>query len=326
MPRPLRVSCLALVLFLISAHAAAADTVSISYGADPTEEVPTRITATWNATEPNVRLIVTSKAVPQGCGVTYAGDDAPSTDVINRVVGASGSAWRDWTLANPGTLTLCAYLQRVDNAAPLGSTGPVLLTYRSARASVALQVPPRVTAGQIFKFYVPVSAELRRHLEVTLKPSGSRGCGADYQIDDPVSRDVIYTSVRGDHRYAKSIKAPSVDGIYLLCAYVSERPSDPAPEATASATFEVGPDLCAEARAKLEDANRAAGRAQAAAKRYGRHYRRDMRRAQRTHGARHRAYRRLAKREKKRHDRAIRARDAARNAAASAQSEVTAAC
>jgi hypothetical protein len=318
---------LALSLLLFGAVAAqAADTLSISYAGDPTEEVPTRVTATWSATESSVRVIVTSKPGPRGCGSSYPADAPYSQDVLNRVVASSGSVSWNWRLNDPGTLTLCGYLQRADAATLVAATGPVGLTYRSARASVALQLPSRVSPGAIFRFFVPVSAELRRHLEVTLKPTGSRGCGASYALDDPVSTDVLYFSMQGNHRFAKTIRAPSVNGLYLLCAYVSERPSDPAPEATFAATFDVGPDLCAEARAKLAAANRAARKAQSSATSYRRAYKRDERRARRTHGAKHVTYRRLAKRARRRYERAIRQRNAARDAAASAQTEVTAAC
>jgi hypothetical protein len=327
MPCLLRVLSLALTLFLFGAAGArAADTLSISYGADPTEEVFTPVTATWSSAESNLRVIVTRKAGSRGCGRTYAADDAYSTDVINRVVGSSGSASQNWRLNDPGTVTLCGYLYRANAPGLLAATGPVPLTYRPGRASVAIEVPPRVSPGQIFRFFVPVSAELRRHLEVTLKPTGSRGCGANYPLDDPVSTDLIYGYMQGNHRYAKSIRAPAANGMYLLCAYVSERPTDPAPEATFAATFEVGPNLCAEARAKLASANRTATSAQSSVTSYRRSYKRYQRRASRTHGASHETYRRLAKRDRSRYESAVRRRDAARAAAASAQAEVTAAC
>jgi len=327
MPHWLRLLWVALTFLLSGASPAqAADTLSISYGPDATEEVLTPVTVSWSAAESSIRVIVTRKPGSRGCGRTYGTDDPYSTDVMNRVVGPSGSATQYGRLNDPGTLTLCGYLQRADNAALLAATGPVPLTFRSARASVAIQVPPRVSPGQIFRFFVPVSAELRRQLEVTIKPTGTRGCGANYPLDAPVSTDLLYFYMQSDHRYAKTIRAPSVNGLYLLCAYVSERPSDPAPEATAAATFEVGPDLCADARAKLAVANRALRRAQASVTKYRKLYRRYERRARRTHGTERARYRRLAKRAKRRYDRAILRRDAARNAAASAQAGVTAAC
>jgi hypothetical protein len=255
--------------------------------------------------------------------VTYAIDDPRSTDVINRVVGPSGSLSQLWKLNDPGTLTLCGYLQRVDTGARLAATGPVPLTYRSGRASVAIQVPPRVSPGQVFTMSLPVSAELRRQVEVTLKPAGTRGCGASYPFDAPVSVDVFDLWMQGNQSYAPAIQAPSVNGTYLLCAYVSEGPTDPAPEATATATFQVGPDLCAAARTQLLAANRAVGAAQRSVAKYRAAYRRDLRRLESTHDRR---YRRLARHNLGRYQRALRRRAAARQAAASAQTAMTAAC
>ena len=62
---------LALTLALAgTASASAADTISVSFGADPTEEVPLAVTVTWNATS-NTRLYLTSKPDgPLGCGVS----------------------------------------------------------------------------------------------------------------------------------------------------------------------------------------------------------------------------------------------------------------
>lgn len=305
-----------------AAAAQVAPTLSITFGADPTEEVFTAITATWSSTESNLRVIVTSKAGSRGCGSTYAADHADSTVWINRLVGSSGSTSRYWRLLDPGTATLCGYLYRAGEPVLLAATGPVPLTYRAGRASVAIEVPPRVSPGQIFQFFVPVSAELRRHLEVTLKPAGSRGCGASYPLDDPVSTDLIYGYMQGDQRYAKTIRASGITGTYLLCAYVSERPTDPSPEAAFAATFEVGPDLCAEARAQLAAASHRLISAQSSVTRYRTSYERYARRARRTHAT----YRRLARRDKSRYARAVGRRKAARVAAAFAQAEVRAAC
>jgi hypothetical protein len=323
----LRVSCLAAVLACASAAPAeAADTLSITPGPDPREEVYSPITATWSASQADLRVIVTSKGGSQGCGATYAADDRYSQDWINRLVGATGSTARSWRLMDPGTVTLCGYLMRASDSVPLAATGPVPMTYRSATAGLQLQVPPRVTPGQIFRLTVPVSSELRREVIVTRKPMSPGGCGANYALDAPLSEDLMWRSTQFDQTLGRSVKAPSADGIYLLCGYVVERPGDPAPEAVTSASFEVGPDLCAQARDKLAAAKRAVRSRQSKVDRYRRAYRRADRRASRTHGARHAKLRRQARRLHARYDGAVRARDAARGAAGSAQTEVTAAC
>jgi hypothetical protein len=286
----------------------------------------TSITATWSSAQPSVRLIVTSKTGSRGCAASAAADIASGKVVMHRVRGASGSTSNQWKLDFPGTVTLCGFLLRSSDGALLAATAPVALTYRPGRASVSLEVPARVTPSQIFRFFVPVYAELRRDLVVTIKDASARGCGASYMLDAPVSENIFVRDMQGSHRYAEPERAPSVNGIYQLCAYVIESGSDPAPEATASATFEVGPDLCAAARAKLTAANRLARRAQSSVNRLRRTYRRYERRARRAEGATRRAYRRLARRDKRRYEAAVRRRDGARQVVTTVQSEVTAAC
>ena len=83
----------------------------------------TPVTATWSSTESNLRVIVTSKSGSGGCGSTYAGDDAYSTDVINVAAGPSGSTSRNWRINDPGTLTLCGYLYRMNDRTLSAVTG-----------------------------------------------------------------------------------------------------------------------------------------------------------------------------------------------------------
>src|SRR4051794_38658749 len=123
MPRSLRPLWLALAFVLFGAPGAqAADTLSIAYGSDPTEEGLTPVTVSWSAAESSVRVILTRKPASRGCGPTCAADDPYSNDVINRLVGPGGSATQYGRLNDPGTLTLCGYLQRADNGALLAAT------------------------------------------------------------------------------------------------------------------------------------------------------------------------------------------------------------
>jgi len=316
----------ALALALLAAPSAyAADSISVTAGTDPTEEVLTPITARWNSAQASVRVIVTKKPGNQSCAGNAAADLRSSTLLINYLGGASGGRFRNWTLADPGTLTVCGFLQRTDGAV-LAVSGPVPITYRSGRSTVTLEVPPRVTPGSAYRLVAVTDSELARHLAVTIKPSGPRGCGPSYPADSPLSSDLMYGRTQGPHRWGKAIRAPRANGLYLLCAYVGDSPADPAPEATASAAIEVGPDLCAEARAGLVTATRALGTAQRAVTRHRRSYKRYERLARRTHGARHARNVRLAKRDRRRYDRAVIRRDAARTAVGSAQAQVTATC
>ncbi|WP_028062212.1 hypothetical protein [Solirubrobacter soli] len=329
MSRTVMASLLVVVMLLATAASArAADTLTVTFGADPTEEVPIPITATWTSSDPDPRVIVTIKPDgPLGCGSAYNVDDPNSSDVIYTSGSASGSTTQTHTIYDPGTSIVCGYLQNSSSdASPLAVTGAVRLTVRSARATVSIQVPPRVDAGQAFALNAPVNTELSRRLIITLKPAGGRGCEATYALDDPNSTDVLYTTVQGTQTGTDTITAPTTNGTYLLCAYVVESGSDPAPEATSSATFLVGPDPCVTARAKLTAANKAVTTAEKAVARYRKSYKAYERKARRAHGAKRASYKRLAKRDKSRYKSAVRTRSKKRAALSTAQAGVTAAC
>jgi len=311
-----------------SASAHAAETLTLTFGADPTEEVPIPVTATWTSADPDPRVIVTIKPDgPLGCGSAYNVDDPSSSDVIYTTGSSSGTTTQNWTINDPGTSILCGYLQNTaGDSTPLAVTGAVRLAVRSARATVSIQVPPRVDAGQVFALSAPVSTELSRRLIVTLKPAGGRGCEATYALDDPNSSDAIYTTVQGSQTGTANVTASSTNGTYLLCAYVVESAGDPAPEATASTTFLVGPDPCVTARAKLKSATKAVTTAEKAVTRYRKSYKAYEKKAKRAHGAKRASYKRLAKRDKSRYKSAVRTRSQKRSALSTAQAAVTAAC
>jgi hypothetical protein len=112
----------------------------------------------------------------------------------------------------------------------------------------------------------------------------------------------------------------------LMCAYVGEGSSDPAPEATALASILVGPDPCVQARAKLKSANKAVKTAESAVSRYRKSCKSYEKKARRAHGAKRATYKRLAKRDKSRYTSAVRKRAKARGTLSAAQAAVTAAC
>jgi hypothetical protein len=239
--------------------AQADDTISVTFGADPTEEVPLPITLAWSSATASVRAYVTVKpAGGLGCAPNYAADEPNSSDVIDNAGGTpTGSASENRTFGEPGTFTLCGYLQSSSDGAVLRATGPVALTVRSANAAVALVVPARVDPGQTFAITANVTAELRRGLFVTVKPAGGRGCEPNYAADDPISSDAIYNAaVQGSASVSENITASQTAGNYLLCAYVQEGSGDTAPEGMASAQFAVGPDPCKAARSALAAAKR----------------------------------------------------------------------
>jgi hypothetical protein len=269
----LGVAFMALALTCASAHAA--DTITVAPGADPTEEVPVPITVAWSSGDPSPTIHITVKpAGPRGCAPNYAADDPDSQDVVaGSNVAAAGKLTTSWTAADPGSLTLCGYLEHASYVDPfaasaaLVSTGPVALDVRSATASVAIAAPQRVDPGQKFGLTVAVTAELSRQLFVTVKPKGGRGCEASYTLDAPVSDDVTDVTVQGAKSMPVTMTASRSAGSYLLCAYVQESSGDLAPEAAGQAVFRVGPDPCATAKTALTKATKAARTAKTATSR-----------------------------------------------------------
>jgi hypothetical protein len=317
------------LLFSLSASAQAADTISVSFGADPTEEVPIAITQTWSASSTNWLALVTIKpAGPLGCGVSYAADDPNSTDVMSTYTSAAGGTQsRNWTLETPGTYTLCAYLQESSSSTtPKAVSGPVALTVREARASMTLSVPARVDAGAVFPVSAAVTTELNRLVLVTAKPAGGRGCEATYALDDPNSNDVFSTYLQGTQSYSRNYTASSTAGTYLLCGYVQEGSSDAAPEAVTLAYFLVGPDPCVTARTALTAQQKKVKTAETSVSRNRSSWKKYDKKAKRAHGAKRKSYARQAKKYKSRYTSAVRKRAQERAKLATAQTNVTTAC
>jgi hypothetical protein len=315
-------------LALTTGSARAADSVTVSFGADPTEEVPLPVTLSWSSTDSTVGAFLTIKPIGSlGCGANYTADRANSRDVASGYGQTNPSKSVNWTQPDPGSYLLCAYLHHDSNGSsvPLATT-TATLTVRAARATVALAPPARVDAGQKFTLNVPVTTELQRGVFVTQKPAGGRGCEATYQLDRANAADVLYRSVQGTATASTDITAAQTNGTYLLCAYVQESSDDPAPEATTSATYLVGPDPCVAARQQLATANKAVKTAESSVNRYRSSYRRYDQRAKRAHGAKRRSLLRLAKRDRSRYRSAVRRRAAARGTLANAQAAVTTAC
>jgi hypothetical protein len=320
-----------LLLCLTAVSAAQADTITLTTGADPTEEVPLPITVTWSTAEQSPRVMVTVKPVgPLGCASTYAIDDPNSADAVYHIYGNSpaGSSTENWTADDPGSWLFCAYLQSTADGTPtLATSAPVTVAVRGARATASIVVPPRVDNGRPYPLSVPVTSELARRLFVTVKPAGGRPCEATYALDDPNSSDVIYQErVSGNQTVTVNASAITTNGGYLLCAYVQEGSSDTVAEATAQATFQVGPDPCLVAKAKLTSATKAVHVAETSVNRNRKSYQRYRAAARRAHGKARRTKRLLANRAHSRYVSAVHRRSTARAALAKAQAAVTTTC
>lgn len=277
----------AALALLTAAPARAQDTITVKTGPDPTEEVPFTITAEWkSSSNQNVALVTIKPAGGQTCAANYRADDASSEDVLTESGGATGSISRNRQIADPGEFIICGYLQESSSSTSArATTGPVPLSVRSAKATVALSAPARANPRQVVQLTTQATTELSRFVLITRKPAGGRGCEPNYRADDAVSDDVADFSVQGAQSVERNLSAGEVEGTYLLCAYVQEGSSDISPEATASLQYRVGPDPCVVARAALGRVERDVRRAGSAAGRHAADARRHRRLARRSSGA-----------------------------------------
>lgn len=242
-------------LALCAAGAQADETISITVGNDPTEEVPVPISVTWSSASTSPSVFVTVKpAGGQGCAPNYAAEAPNSSDVLATGGSATGTRSVNSTFSDPGNFTLCGYLQDGSSSSSTvrKAAGPVAMTVRSARASVAVVAPARVDSGRTLQLSVAVTAELLRTVFVTVKPFGGRGCEPNYAADATVSDDVLSRGIQGSQTVQTNATASQTNGTYLLCAYVQEGSSDIVPEATSAAQFLVGPSTaCSIARSQV---------------------------------------------------------------------------
>jgi surface-anchored protein len=325
--RALPVAALLLAFGASAAHAA--DSITVTAGTDPTEEVPLAVTANWtsSSTTGTAVYMTVKPAGPLSCGASYSADAPNSDDVLGTGVATpSGSNSANWTFSEPGTFTLCGYLQKLSDGTALAASGPVTVTVRSATASAAISMPARVDTGKPFPLSVAVTAELRRQVFVTIKPAGGRGCEATYTLDSPNSDDVLSGNAQGVQTVSGTVTASQTPGKYLLCAYVQESSSDTAAEATTSATFLVGPDPCVTAKGVLAAATKDVHTAEKSVNANRTSYNRYHKAIRKAHGKRRVTLRTLANRAHSRYVSAVRRRATARGTLGKAQAGVKTAC
>jgi len=252
--RRLSEALLVIGLFCAAPSVASAATLTLSTSADPTEEVPFQVTATYAADTASPAVLVTVK--PGGgapCASVYKSEAPSSNDVIYApgLSRQSGQETSTATQASPGTYVLCGYVQDSTGSDAAQIAKQLDVVVRPIRATLAIS-SATVPAEQSVQLTAQYTAELRRSLFVVIKPSGGRPCEANYPLEEPQSTDVLYDqSVQGSGAYPFSFSAPSDAGSYLVCGFVQESSSDLQPAAVASATLTVSPSPCDIATAQL---------------------------------------------------------------------------
>ncbi|HEY6889173.1 MAG TPA: hypothetical protein VI300_15375 [Solirubrobacter sp.] len=311
---------------LAAASASADDTLSLSVPAGAVEDVQTTITATWTSDDDTPWLALFVKpGVGGGCAVGPSEEDLVALRISGERPPTLDPAVKSWTPHEPGPYTVCGYVRDDDYLDY--TVASFELNVRSPAASVAIQAPPRVDPGQAVSITVPASAELARHLYLTVKSGATGlGCGASYAADAPMSRNLIIADLIGAQAPTITWTAPKVDGSWLFCAYVVERSIDPSPEAAASLTVSVAPDPCVQAVAALTAASKTSTRADANVRAARSAYNRADRAARRAHGRSRARLRRQASRKKAALRRTITAQSRAHGALDATTAAKVAAC
>jgi hypothetical protein len=331
MPRRLhalrRALPLACLLSLVAAASASADdALSLSVPAGAVEDVQTTITATWTSDDDTPWLALFVKpGAGAGCALGPSEEDVTSLRISGERPPTLDPAVKSWTPHDPGLYTVCGYVRDDDY---LDYTVAALeVDVRSAAASVAIQAPARVDPGQPVAITVPATAELNRHLYLTVKSGATGiGCAPTVSADAPMSRTIINADLIGAQAPTITWTAPKVNGLWVFCAYVVERSVDPSPEAAASLGITVAPDPCVLAVAALTAASAKSSRADAKVRSARSAYKRADRKAKRAHGRARARLRRQASRKKASLRRTITAQSRAHGARDATMAAKVAAC
>ena len=312
---------------LTTASARAADTIAVSFGADPTEEVPLPVTLTWSSQDSTAGAFLTIKPSGSlGCAPNYSADHANSRDVTYAGRQASGSKSTNWTETDPGSFLLCAYLHHDSNgeSAPL-ATATATLTLRSARATVGVVPPARVDAGRSSRS----TFQSRQSCSgASLPPKSRREAAAASRPTSLTARTRSTCSTatsRAPRQPARRLRPPGRRNLPPVRVHPGKQ------RRSGSGGDGVGdlpgrPLPCVTARQNLATANTAVKTVERSVTRYRTSYRRYAQRARHAHGAKRRSLLRLPARDKSRYRSAVRRRAAARGTLGKAQAAVTAAC
>lgn len=223
---------------LALAAPAQAAAMTITHDPDPTEERGVRVTVSGTAPADSALYVTYRPAGGQQCAPTYATEDAIANDLMyGRDVSGTYAETETLTVADPGQVLICAYLQGSSSDTQPRDQASLVLPVRSATATLGLSFPASVRPGQSFVAGANGTAEFARGLYVTIRPAGAP-CGPAYSIEDQHANDLLYgQSVQGT--FAQSMTVDGLNaGTYLACGYVQEGSGDLAPEAVASAVVQ----------------------------------------------------------------------------------------
>jgi hypothetical protein len=231
-----------LTAFLTAAALAApagaqAASLSLAVEGDPTEEIGFTVVASGVSDDDFDSVSGRIKAVGgAGCGPTWAtteGDSFffdtvrdPGAFTVRKAVERNG----------PGQYLLCAYLQDSTSDGTAKAAAQLVVTVRSARATLGIGVAPRSPVGPV-QLALNGTSELGRAIFARVKPTGGAGCGSSWATDTGSS--FVFSS-RVEGSFSRPVATSTLGrGFWLVCAWVQEDSGDLGPEAVAQAVFRV---------------------------------------------------------------------------------------
>jgi len=235
---------------IVAPTTALAESVGISVGSNPTQDVPLSVAATGVA-ETNARLyLLVQPSAEDACAST------PALDLGRWLSGSLGDALGAGRFSDNYTFTpteatqyrLCAYLDETPNDTPgavYAPSFPVVVPW----ATLSLSPNTAASDNQPVTVTATGATEVDRTLYILVQPPGSNTCGSAPEAD----HGTLLSSTLGEPLSAGSYSdsltfLPTETRSYTLCGYVDESPSG-YPNAVSSASFtNVTPQTRAEER------------------------------------------------------------------------------
>jgi hypothetical protein len=230
--------------------------------ADPTESVTVAVSVSGSSTDyKSLWLYVRSGT--SSCASTAATEQSVAVRslITGRSVTGAITEAASFSLSEPGTYRLCAYIAATSGAAPLAtSTGTV--TIRPATASLSSLGATTADPSESLQVAVSVSgtSEIYKSLWVYLHP-GTGSCASTTVTESAVAVRSLITgrSVSGAFTEAATF-AINTPGTYRLCAYVAAS-NGVTPLATRTATVTIRPARASLTAATVTSADPTEGRA-----------------------------------------------------------------
>jgi hypothetical protein len=232
-----------------ASSAAAAPTLTLRTGPDPTESIATQIEASGTSTNAETTLNATVKpAGGSGCAANSQADGGERLYFGLFVEEGPFSKSVNQTFDKAGSYVVCGWLNDESQSGdPLVAHTELTFSVRAPHLALSIVAPASVRPGQTFQIVTTAQAEVARTVEEFVIPNTGRGCPANSAAATSTSGDTqIYWparfgsswSVEGGP-FSESVNEDlRSTGQYLACAYVEYPTSQSPPEITASAVID----------------------------------------------------------------------------------------